>query len=56
MTALNNFNEQIGEFYQQAVDCGRQANAQNNPKVKQQFLELKRLWLLLAQHCEFNKA
>jgi hypothetical protein len=28
MTALNNFNEQIGEFYQQAVDCGRQADAQ----------------------------
>jgi hypothetical protein len=24
--------------------------------VKQQFLELKRLWLLLAQRCEFNKA
>ena len=56
MTALNNFNEQIGEFYQQALDCGRQADAQNDPKVKQQFLELKRLWLLLAQHCEFNKA
>jgi hypothetical protein len=25
-------------------------------KTKQQFLELKRLWLLLAQRCEFNKA
>jgi hypothetical protein len=32
------------------------ADAQNDPKVKQQFLELKRLWLLLAQRCEFNKA
>ena len=28
----------------------------NDPKVKQQFLELKRLWLLLARRCEFNKA
>jgi hypothetical protein len=42
MTALNNFNEQIREFYQQAVDCARQADAQNDPKVKEQFLELKR--------------
>ena len=56
MTALNNFNEQIREFYQHAVDCARQADAQNDPKAKQQFLELKRLWLLLAQRCEFNKA
>jgi hypothetical protein len=58
MTALNNFNKQIGEFYfyQQAVDCGRQADAQNDPKVKKQFLELERLWLLLVQHCEFHKA
>jgi hypothetical protein len=56
MTALNNFNEQVREFYQQAVDRARQADAQNDPKVKGQFLELKRLWLLLAQRCEFNKA
>jgi hypothetical protein len=56
MTESNNFNEQVREFYQQAVDCGRQADAQNDQKMKQQFLELKRLWLLLAQRCEFNKA
>jgi hypothetical protein len=56
MTVLNNFNEQIRECYQQAVDCTRQADAQNDPKVKQQFLELKRLWLLLAERYEFNKA
>jgi hypothetical protein len=45
MTASNNFNEQVREFYQQAADCARQADAQNDPKVKQQFLELRRLWL-----------
>jgi hypothetical protein len=56
MTALNNFNEQIREFYQQAVDCARQAEAQNDLKMKQQFLELKRLWVLLAERCEFDKA
>jgi hypothetical protein len=31
-----------------AVHCTRQADAQTDPKVKRQFLELKRLWLLLA--------
>jgi hypothetical protein len=56
MTALNNLNEQVREFYQQAMDCERQADAQNGAKVKQQFLELKRLWLLLAERCEFNNA
>jgi hypothetical protein len=56
MTVLHNFNEQIREFYQQAVDCARQADAQNDPKVKAQFSELKRLWLLLAERCEFNNA
>jgi hypothetical protein len=55
MTVLNDFNEQIREYYQQAADCTRQADAQNDPKLKQQFLELKRLWLLLAERCEFNK-
>ena len=39
-----------GEWiYQQADHCARQAEAQTDPKVKQQFLELKRLWLLLAR-------
>jgi hypothetical protein len=33
----------------QAEHCARQANAQTDLKVKQQFLELKRLWLLLAR-------
>jgi hypothetical protein len=56
MTALNNFNEKIREYYQQAVACARQADAQNDQKVKQQFWELTRLWLLLAERCDFNKA
>jgi hypothetical protein len=52
----DNFNEQVREYCQQAVDCAREADARNDPKVKRQFLELTRLWLCLAQHCEFNKA
>ena len=58
MTALNNFNEQVREFYQQAVDCARQADAQNDPKVKQQFLELKRLgcyWRSVASSIKPNR-
>ena len=45
----NSLSEATGEFYQQAERCARQADVQTDPKVKQQFLELKRLWLLLAR-------
>jgi hypothetical protein len=46
---LNNLSAETREWYQQAVYCAQQAEAQSDPKVKQQFLELKRLWLLLAR-------
>jgi hypothetical protein len=46
---LNNLSAETREWYQQAVYCTQQADAQSDPKVKQQFLELKRLWLLLAR-------
>jgi hypothetical protein len=45
----NNLSEQIRECDEQAVRCARQADAQTDPKVKQQFLELKRRWRLLAR-------
>ena len=45
----NNLSEQIREWDEQAVDRARQADAQSDPRVKQQFLELKRLWLLLTR-------
>jgi hypothetical protein len=45
----NNLSERIRECGGQAVYCTRQAD-QADPKVKRQFLELKRLWLLLARH------
>jgi hypothetical protein len=53
---LNNLNEESREWYQQAAHCARQADAQTDPKVKQQFLELKRLWLLLARSYEFTES
>jgi hypothetical protein len=50
---LNNPNE---ESHQQAVHCERQADAQTDPKVKQQFLELRRLWLILAHSYEITES
>jgi hypothetical protein len=41
--------QEIRECYQQAAHCVQQAEAQNDPKVKKQFLELTRRWLLLAR-------
>jgi hypothetical protein len=34
----NNLIAKTREWYQQAAHCARQADAQTNPKVKQQFL------------------
>ena len=45
----SSLSEATGEFYQQAEQCARQADAQSDPKTKQEFLELQRLWPLLAQ-------
>jgi hypothetical protein len=45
---LNNHTQEIRECYQQATHCVQQAEAQNDPKVQKQFLELTRRWLLLA--------
>jgi hypothetical protein len=49
---LNNHTQEIRECYQQAAHCVRQAEAQNDSKVKKQFLELTRLWLLMAHGYE----
>jgi hypothetical protein len=43
----NNLSAETREWYQQAVYCAQQADAQTDPKVKQQFLELKRRALIL---------
>ena len=51
---LNNHTQEIRECYRQAAHCVQQAEAQNNPKVKKQFLELTRRWLLLARGYVIN--
>jgi hypothetical protein len=53
----NTLSEQIHECDEHAVHCASQADAQTDPGVKRQFLELKRLWLLLARTytvCDLN--
>jgi hypothetical protein len=45
---LSEHTQEIRECCQQAAHCVQQAEAQNDPKVKEQFLELTRRWLLLA--------
>ena len=49
--------QEIRECYQQAAHCVQQAEVQNDPKVKKQFLELTRRWLLLARgYAESDKS
>jgi hypothetical protein len=51
---LNNHTQEIRECYQQAAHCVQQAEAQNDPNVQRQFLELTRRWLLLAGSNRFS--
>jgi hypothetical protein len=53
---LNNLNEESREWYRQAARCARQADAETDAKVKQQYLQLQRLWLLLAHSYEFTES
>jgi hypothetical protein len=45
---MHNHTEQVREYFRRAAECAQEANAQMDPKVKQQFLVLTRLWLILA--------
>jgi hypothetical protein len=51
---MHNHAEQIREYYRQAAECAQQADTQMDPKVKQQFLVLTRLWLTLANRFELK--
>ena len=53
---LNNLSEEARAWYGQAAHCAQQADAQTDPKVKHQFLELERLWLTLALSFEFTES
>jgi hypothetical protein len=46
---LNNLSAQIRGCYEHADGCARKAAAQTDPKLKQDYLDLERRWLLLAK-------
>ena len=52
----NNLSEQIRECLEHAEECARKAGAQTDPKIKADFLDLERRWLLLARSYEFSVA
>ena len=52
---LNNLSEEIRECLQHAEDCACKAAAQTDQKLKQDFLDTERRWLLLAQSYEFTQ-
>jgi hypothetical protein len=52
---LNNLSEQVRECLQHAEHCARQAAAQTDPKLKQDFLVMERRWLFLARSYEFSE-
>ena len=53
---LNNHTQEIRECYQQAAHCVQQAEAQNDPNIQKQVLELTRRWLLLARGYVVDKS
>jgi hypothetical protein len=50
---LNNLSEQIRECLQHAEDCARNAAAQTDPGLREDFLRLEKRWLDLARSMEF---
>ncbi len=52
---LNNQSEQIRECLQHAEYCARKAAAQTDPKLKGDFLDMERRWLVLARSYEFTE-
>ena len=52
---LNNLSEHVRECLRHAEDCARQAEAQTNAKMKEDFLDLERRWLSLARSYEFTE-
>jgi hypothetical protein len=46
---LSNLSEEVRECLEHAEDCARQAAAQTDPKLKQDFLVMERRWRFLAR-------
>ena len=52
---LNNLSEEICECYRHAENCARNAVDRTDPKIKVDFLDLERRWLVLARSYEFTE-
>jgi len=52
---LNNLSEQIRECLQHAEDCARNAAAQTDPGLREDFVRLEKRWLDLARSMEFGE-
>ena len=50
---LQNLSDNVRGCYRRAEDCARQAQAQSNPELRQDFLDMERRWLSLARSYEF---
>jgi len=48
-----NLNEDLRECYRHVEYCARMAQTHSNEKTRQEFFDLKRRWLMLAQGYEF---
>lgn len=51
---LNNPSDQVRLCHRHAENCARKAAAITDPKLKQDFLDLERSWLLLARSYDFG--
>jgi len=52
---LNSISEQIRECYWHAEECARKAAAQTDLKIKADFLDLERRWLVFARSYGFTE-
>jgi hypothetical protein len=52
---VDRLREDIRECYQLADDCARRAEAEADPQLRQDFLDMERRWLFLARSYEFTR-
>jgi hypothetical protein len=52
---LQSLSERIRECNQHAEECARKADAQIDPTLKQDFLDMEKRWLALARSFEFSQ-
>lgn len=51
----NYLSDEIRKCRRKAEDCAHQAAAQNDPRLKQDFLKLEESWLLIARSYAYHE-